>query len=85
MQSELLSINSAYNALKDGFVIQDISNTKFKLKNTTIVAKNINARYILTINEFLSLYKEKKFIIVEDDNGTIDAKKDEEYYSFKHK
>lgn len=85
MQEKILSINSAYNVLLEGLVIVDFLGNRFKLKENNIVVKNVNARYVLKVEEFLTLYKEKKFIVLDDDESGIDSKKDEEYYSFKHK
>lgn len=85
MNSEVLSISKAYSALKEGYVIIDNSNNKFKLKNSNVIVRNENARYVLAIEEFLNLYQDKKFMILEDDSSGIDVKKDEEYYNFKHK
>ena len=85
MEDKILSINSAYNALKEGLVVIDFLGNRFKLKDTSIIVKNVNARYVLKLEEFLELYKEKRFIVLEDDESGIDSKKDEEYYGFKHK
>ena len=85
MNNEILTIDSAYKALKEGLVIVDFNFNRFKLKTDKVIVKNNNARYVLTVEEFLCLYKEKKFTILEDSESIIDSKKDEEYYSFKHK
>ena len=85
MSSDILTIDLAYKALKEGLVVVDFNFNRFKLNSDKVIVKNNNARYILKVEEFLNLYKEKKFTILEDSESIIDSKKDEEYYSFKHK
>ena len=85
MLDRILDINEACLCLKDGFILKDSFNTYFKLKNKKILIKGDNHTCYLDLKEFKILYKNSKFIIVEDDYTLIDSKKDEEYYSFKHK
>lgn len=84
MGKEILNVNEAYFALTEGMVVIDTLSTKFKLKSKVIFAKSENASFKLNKDEFLQLYKNTKFVIL-DDNSEIDLKKDEEYYAFKHK
>lgn len=85
MEKKIYNVNEAYVILKNGLVVVDNHNTRFKLIKENIIIKNDNARYVLNNGEFLNLYKDSKFIILEDSDAIIDSKKDEEYYSFKHK
>lgn len=85
MKSDILDITGAILAMKDGLVVSDFSYNKYKLNNNIVVVKSENSRCKLTLKDFIELYKEKKFIILDDESCEIDAIKDEEYYSFKHK
>lgn len=85
MEKKIYTVNEAYVILKNGLVVVDLHNTRFKFVKENIIIKNDNARYVLTDDEFLNLYKDSKFVILEDNDAIIDSKKDEEYYSFKHK
>lgn len=81
---EILDVYSAYSVLNDGLIVKDLFNTSFKLKNKIIYARNENASFKLNKEDFIKLYSDSKFVILDDDSE-IDTKKDEEYYSFKHK
>lgn len=85
MDNNLLDINDAYISLKEGLVLLDKVNAYFKLINDRVYIKSENVSYNLEIKEFLEIYKNSKFIIFDDTGEIIDSKKDEEYYSFKHK
>lgn len=85
MDDNLLDINDAYISLKEGLVLLDKVNAYFKLINDRVYIKSENVSYNLEIKEFLELYKNSKFVIFDDNCEIIDSKKDEEYYSFKHK
>ena len=82
---EILTINEAYVALKDGFILKNMRNYVFKKRNKKVWVKSDNATYTLSFKDFVKLYEDDKFVIYEDNNQIIDSKKDEEYYNFKHK
>ena len=85
MDKEIYGINEALVLLEEGAKLKDNLSRLFFKKKDRIFIYSSSSSYSLSINEFLTLYKENKFIIyVEDDEG-IDSKKDEEYYGFKHK
>ena len=85
MNKEILNINEAYIVLNEGLIVIDMNNNKFKLSNDLIIVKSDNASFRLSKKEFLELYKNSKFIVLDDESESIDTKKDEEYYAFKHK
>ena len=85
MNKEILNIEEAYILLKEGLVLMDAKKSYFKLSKKRIVIKGENATYSLMIKEFLDLYKDSKFIVLDYNEDSIDLKRDEEYYSFKHK
>ena len=82
---EFLTVKDAYLVLLDGVVVKNSSNALFKMRNKKVWVKCINATYTLSFDDFLELYKDEKFIIFDDNDVLVDSKKDEEYYSFKHK
>lgn len=85
MEKKIYNVNEAYVILKNGLVVVDLHNARFKFVKENIIIKNDNARYVLSESEFLTLYKDSKFVILEDSDAIIDSEKDKEYYSFKHK
>ena len=85
MEKKIYTVNEAYVILKNGLVVVDSHSTRFKFVKENIIIKNDNARYVLTDEEFLNLYKDSKFIVLDDNDAIIDSQKDEEYYAFKHK
>ena len=82
---QIYNVNEACLLIKNGLIVVDVNKTRFKLIKENIIIKNDNVRYSLTEKAFLDLYKDSKFIILEDSDAIIDVKKDEEYYNFKHK
>ena len=54
-------------------------------KKDRVYVYSQNSSYSLDLKEFSKLYIDSKFVIYVDDDATIDTKKDEEYYGFKHK
>ena len=83
--NDILEINEAINALKEGLILKDNLNTKFIYKKKRVYVYASNSSYNLTLNDFFDLYKDSKFIIEDFDDSSIDLEKDKEYYSFKHK
>jgi len=82
---DVLTIKEAYEAIKEGFIVKNMRNYIFKMRNKKVWVKSENATYTLSFKDFIKLYEDDKFIIFEDNNQVIDSKKDDEYYSFKHK
>lgn len=85
MLENLLNVEEAYLALKEGYLIKSTNNIVFKMRNKKVWVKSDNATYTLNCDDFKNLYSENRFFILEDNDEIIDSKKDEEYYSFKHK
>lgn len=77
------------NFLKQGEVVC-ISNpqlTYFRLKNSSIQAKNDQSRYFLDWVEFEVIFSKEEFYLYEKkkEEAFVDDVKDEEYYSWRHK
>ena len=59
--------------------------TYFVEKKQKVLVIGINSKYTLTYEEFISLYKDAKFVIYEENEESFDFSRDDEYYSWKHK
>ena len=60
-------------------------NCYFFLKNDKIMVIDSNAKYSVSYDDFLSLYKNNKFVVYENKEEEFDYSIDEQYYSWKHK
>ena len=88
IEEDILLINDAITYLKEGEVLLSIDNNSslFKYKNNKVLIVNKNYKSYITLEDFINLYKEVKFIIYNPkDNELIDESKDKEYYSWTHK
>ena len=85
MDKEIYGINEAVILLKEGAKLKDALSRLFVYKKERVYVYSQNSSYSLDLKEFSTLYMDSKFVIYADDDATIDTKKDEEYYGFKHK
>ena len=85
MDKEIYGINEALILLKEGAKLKDTLSRLFVYKKERVYVYSQKSSYSLDLKEFSKLYIDTKFVIDVDDDSTIDAKKDEEYYGFKHK
>ena len=88
IEEDIFLINEAISYLKEGEILLSIDNNSslFKYKNNKVLIVNKNYKSYITLNEFLELYKDVKFIIYNPkDNELVDEFKDKEYYSWNHK
>ena len=67
--------------LKSGYILTSDGKDFFVMKKERIHHYHDGSHYSLTIDEFLSLYKNNSFFIYEE-TVEIDDKKDEEYYRY---
>lgn len=81
---DIFNVEIACDYLKIGLIVTDF-NSCFKDVKGRVMIKNDSSRFTLEYKEFLNLYKDSKFAILDEGEEVIDVKKDEEYYSFKHK
>ena len=82
--NEILDVNEALMCLKEKIIVKD-NKSIFKYKRKRIYVYSSNTSYSLSYKDFLELYKESKFVVVDDNNVNVDIEKDREYYAFKHK
>jgi len=83
-----INVIEAYEYLKNKSIVVCVSNNKktyFKIVDDAIKVNNGNAFYSISIEEFMSFYKENSFYVLEDNAFEVSKEKDEEYYNFKHK
>jgi hypothetical protein len=88
IEEDILLINEAFNYLVEGEILVSIDSNSslFKLKDNKVLIVNKNYKSYITKEEFVSLYKEVKFIIYNPkDSDLVDEIKDKEYYSWTHK
>jgi hypothetical protein len=85
MLDKIFNITEACIVLKDGYILKDSYNTIFRMKKEKILIRGENVSCFLSLLEFKELYKDSKFVVFDDNDSIIDSKKDDEYYSFKHK
>ena len=85
---DIILINEAYTSLKSGEILLSIDNNAsfFKYRNNKVIIINKNYKSYITLEEFVELYKDVKFIIYNTkDESLVDEGKDKEYYSWNHK
>lgn len=88
IEEDILLINEALIYLKEGEVLVSIDSNSslFKYKNNKVLIINKNYKSYITLDEFIELYKDVKFIIYNPkDSEIVDEAKDKEYYSWSHK
>ena len=82
------SFDIVMKALKAGEIVKihRPQGVYFALKGEVIHAKNDQAQYVLSLQDFSALFQEAEFYRHERiEEGQIDKAKDEEYYQWKHK
>ena len=85
MQKNLFKASIALNLLKNDYVLSAIINDeKFILifKNNLVNFHSKKTKFSLNEFDFLSLYSNEVFSLIEEESETIDKTKDEEYYSY---
>ncbi|MCR4698107.1 MAG: hypothetical protein K5762_01945 [Bacilli bacterium] len=87
MENLKLNVNQALKYLKASYHLYSIINKKeedFFYLDDSILVKSELKSFKIKEYDFLSLYKECTFYLLEDNNEeTVDVKKDEEYYSWR--
>ena len=84
MEKEKLVIKDVINLLKEGFVLSSIIDKRlyyFKQRKNYILVKNDNSEFYLSEYDFIELYKNYFFFIVDNEEDFIDEERDKEYYS----
>ncbi len=87
MSNSKYSCKAALKLLKSGFKFKSISGSVeriFRCLNDKIYITSENESYILSQYEFLDLFSNEEFMIINEEiEDEVDPKKDEEYYSFR--
>lgn len=81
------NIYTALEYLKDNYVVVSFNNatTYFYKKKDKIIIITPNLKLKVNEKDFIETYKNNRFSLVEENDSSIDLKKDEEYYSWKNK
>ena len=84
-EKKLFNVDQAIKYLDNTYVLASVADrhvSYFVKKGNRIVVSDENSRFTLSIEEFLALYSEAKFSLIEEEDELVDLKKDEEYYSW---
>lgn len=87
-EEDIFLVNEACNYLKEGEIVLSVDNhsSLFRYKYNKVLIINKNYKSYITLEEFLELYKEAKFILYNPkETDLVDEAKDKEYYSWNHK
>lgn len=78
---KLKDINETLSYLNDGDIVSSNGKDLFVMKNQKITRYFDNNRFVLELNDFVSLYKNISFYLYEE-SIDIDESKDEAYYRY---
>ena len=78
---KLNDINETLTYLSDGDIVTTTGKDLFVMKNKKISRYFNNNRFVLELNDFVSLYKNTNFYLYEE-SIDIDESKDEAYYRY---
>ena len=89
-QEQVYKITEVVELMKDNIIFYSIDNRGRKviyvLKNKKIIVQSNAYKLSLDKDEFISLYKNEEFYIVDEENDAFgDEEKNKEYYSREHK
>ena len=82
---KLNNIQEAILALKDKEILSTNKKDRYVFKKNNIYVYNNGTSFVLTLDDFKELYKEKTFYIFEEEGSFIDNDKDEVYYRYYRK
>ena len=88
MENLIENFNEVITYLKNKEVLYILNNGHkcyFIYKNDKIFVYDLNVSYRLKLDDFIDLYHDNKFHILEEEDEGFDFLKDDEYYSWKHK
>lgn len=76
----ILNVNEAINYMNDKAVLTTNNEDYFTIVDGKVHYKFNGSSISISINDFIKLFKESKFYLVEDNSFAIDDLKDKEYY-----
>ena len=82
---KLNNIQEAILALKDKEILSTNKKDRYVFKKNNIYVYNNGTSFVLTLDDFKELYKEKTFYIFIEEGSFIDNDKDEAYYRYYRK
>lgn len=89
-QEQVYKITEVVELMKDNIIFYSIDNKGRKviyvMRNKKIIVQSNAYKLSLDKDEFISLYKNEEFYLLEEENEPfVDEEKDKEYYSWEHK
>lgn len=89
MENYISDLQTVLNYLRNRRILTVVSpyRTLLLMIENRIQVISQTSRYSLSIEEFLDLYQESRFVLLEEGTSDIEAilEKDAEYYSWRHK
>ncbi len=82
---KLNNIQEAILALKDNEILTTNKKDRYVFKRSNVYVYHNGTSFVLTLDDFKELYKEKTFYIFEEEGSFIDNDKDEAYYRYYRK
>ncbi len=82
---KLNSIQEALLALKDKEILTTNKIDRYVFKRNNIYVYSNGTSFVLTLDDFKDLYKEKTFYVYKEEGSFIDNEKDEAYYRYYRK
>ncbi len=71
--------------LNDGAILSTFSVREIYLKDKKVHFSFDGNGFVLTMEDFMNLYRNETFYLMEDDEFAIDESKDEDYYRYYRK
>ena len=75
-----MNINEIKPYLDDKYILKMGKDSVIYLKDNIIVLKNKNTKLNIKYEDFIFLYKDYEFALIEKNTKTFDEEKDNEYY-----
>ncbi len=82
---KLNSLNEVLLALKDKEILTTNKKDRYVFKKNNVYVYSEGTSFVLNIDDFKDLYKEKTFYIFEEEGSYIDNDKDYDYYRYYRK
>lgn len=74
------NINEAIKYMKDNAIITSNGNDSFSMIDDFICYRFNGSSISLSVDDFIKLFKDTTFSLIENDSFTVDELKDKEYY-----
>lgn len=82
MIEKINSLNEVLYHLKEKEIITTSKKDQFVYKNDKVYRYFNGSCFVLSVEDFVDLYKNETFYLYDDDSASIDNDKDEAYYRY---